>query len=428
MRIDILTLFPAMFTPLDESIIKRARAKGVVDIRVTNIRDYTTDKHQTTDDRLYGGGAGMVMKPEPLFAAVEDVTVAAHPRVLITSPQGRPYDQALARELAQEEQVIIICGHYEGIDERVIETLATDVVSMGDFVLTGGEVPALAITDSITRLLPGALGDDRAAVDESFSESLLEYPQYTRPPVFRGMEVPQVLQNGNHAEIEKWRRRQSLQRTLKNRPDLLQTAVLSDADLAYLAELKAQQVKPFRLFVALVHYPVYNKKKQVVATSLTNLDLHDIARAACTYGAEGYYIIQPQEEQKKQMEELLAYWQQGFAASYNADRQQALALARYAATLDEAVAAIEAEYGAVQTVATSAGGAAGQVGYAELRRIMEERGGNYLLLLGTGWGLTDELLDNADYRLRPVYGAGSYNHLSVRSAASVILDRLMGER
>jgi len=187
-------------------------------------------------------------------------------------------------------------------------------------------------------------------------------------------------------------------------------------------------VKPFRLFVALVHYPVYNKKKQVVATSLTNLDLHDIARAACTYGAEGYYIIQPQEEQKKQMEELLAYWQQGFAASYNADRQQALALARYAASLEEAVAAIEAEYGAVQTVATSAGGVAGQVGYAELRRIMEERGGNYLLLLGTGWGLTDELLDNADYRLRPVYGAGSYNHLSVRSAASVILDRLMGER
>ena len=427
LKIDILTLFPEMFAPLSASIIKRAAAQGVVDIAVTNIRDFTQDKHHTTDDRLYGGGAGMVMKPEPLCAAIRAVVLAAKPRILITSPAGRVYDQAYAEELAQAEQIIIVCGHYEGIDERVIESFDCEPVSLGDFVLTGGETAAIAIADSVTRLLPGALGDAASIEEESFAEGLLEYPQYTRPPVFEGREVPQVLQNGNHAAIAKWRREQSLLRTLDNRPELLAKAQLTAEDADYLGRLKDSRVKPFGLFVALLHYPVYNKKHEIINTSLTNLDLHDIARAGRTFGVEKYFIVQPVQSQRELIGKLLEHWRDGFGARYNPDRQQALARVSLQPYLEDALAEMEREYGSKPyLIATSAKPAADSRGFDEMRRIMAEQGGNYLLLLGTGWGLTDQLMDEADYRLKPVYGAGEYNHLSVRSAASIMFDRLLG--
>ncbi|HAM72331.1 MAG TPA: tRNA (guanosine(37)-N1)-methyltransferase TrmD [Verrucomicrobiales bacterium] len=221
MRIDVLTLFPAMFAgPLDVSIVQRARSAGLLDLRIHNLRDYTHDRHKTVDDRPFGGGPGMVLKVEPVFEAVEALR-GPGTRVVLFSPAGRPFTQAVAREMSTVEHLLLICGSYEGVDERVREALVTDEVSLGDFVLTNGGLPAMVLVDAVTRLLPGALGDDESAADESFSHGLLEYPHYTRPAEFRGMKVPEILLSGHHAEIEKWRREQSKLRTARQRPDLL---------------------------------------------------------------------------------------------------------------------------------------------------------------------------------------------------------------
>ena len=222
MKIEVLTLFPAMFTgPLDESIIKRARDSGKLEFKLHHLRDWTHDRHKTVDDRPFGGGPGMLMKPEPLFEAVESLR-GEHTRVILMSPGGRKFDQSIARELAKETDLLLVTGHYEGFDERVRTGLADDELSIGDYVLTNGALPAMIVIDAVTRLLPGVLGDDDSSRDESFSEGLLEYPQYTRPAEFRGMPVPEVLLSGNHAEIAKWRREQARLRTVARRPDLLQ--------------------------------------------------------------------------------------------------------------------------------------------------------------------------------------------------------------
>jgi tRNA (guanine37-N1)-methyltransferase len=221
MKVDILTLFPGMFAgPLDESMVGRAREQGALELRVHNLRDWTHDRHKTVDDRPFGGGPGMLLKPEPVFAAVEALR-SPDTRVILLCPQGRRFTQAVARELAAQSHLILVCGSYEGFDERIREALADDELSIGDYVLTNGALPAMVIVDAVTRLLPGVLGDDQSARDESFSQGLLEYPQYTRPAEFRGMRVPDVLLSGNHAEIARWRAEQARQRTARRRPDLL---------------------------------------------------------------------------------------------------------------------------------------------------------------------------------------------------------------
>ena len=210
-----------MFTgPLDESIIKRARDAGLLDLKIHQLRDYTHDKHKTVDDRPFGGGPGMLLKPEPIFEAVEAIALETT-RVILMSPSGRPFTQAVARELAQEKDLLLVTGHYEGFDERIRERLAHDELSIGDYVLTNGALPAMVVVDAVTRLLPGVLGDDESSHDESFSGVLLEYPHYTRPAEFRGMKVPDILLSGNHAEIAKWRVEQAKLRTKERRPDLL---------------------------------------------------------------------------------------------------------------------------------------------------------------------------------------------------------------
>lgn len=240
MKFDILTLFPGIFEgPFCESIIKRAVERGLIDIRLHNVRDYAVDKHRTTDDYPYGGGAGMVMKPEPLAACIEKVA-SDRPagRVILTSPQGKPFNQQLAAELAREEELLIICGRYEGVDERVRDIFVDDEISLGDFVLTGGEIAAMVIVDAVSRLIPGVLGSEESAADDSFCDGMLEYPQYTRPPEFRGAAVPEMLLSGNHQEISRWRRHMALQRTWTRRPDLLATARLTEEDREYLRELE----------------------------------------------------------------------------------------------------------------------------------------------------------------------------------------------
>jgi tRNA (guanine37-N1)-methyltransferase len=238
MRFDIFTLFPGIFeSPLQESILKRAIETGLLEVQLYNIRDYTTDKHHITDDYPYGGGGGMVMKPEPVFAAVESALgirdqTSEIPIILLT-PQGRLFNQDIAWELSKHDQVALICGRYEGFDERIRERLATDEVSIGDYVLTGGELAALVILDAVIRLRPGVLGDPGGPIDDSHSTGLLEYPHYTRPPEFRGWQVPEVLLSGDHGKVERWRREQALLRTWRRRPDLLERAELSEADRAF---------------------------------------------------------------------------------------------------------------------------------------------------------------------------------------------------
>lgn len=240
MKFDILTLFPEMFRgPFDESIIRRGQDKGLIQIGLHQIRDFATDKHQTVDDSPYGGGAGMVMKPEPLAACIEAAR-QQNPQalVLLTSPKGVPLTHQLALDLATKPGLIIICGRYEGIDERVHELFVDLEVSIGDYVLSGGELAAMVVVDAVTRLVPGVLGSDESAATDSFSDGLLEYPQYTRPPEFNGLRVPEILLSGNHTLIAQWRRQQALQRTAAQRPDLLHTAPLTERDRAYLAQLE----------------------------------------------------------------------------------------------------------------------------------------------------------------------------------------------
>lgn len=242
MQFDVLTIFPAMFEGfLTESMIGRAVQRSLFSVRIHNIRDYATDKHHMTDDTPYGGGGGMVMKPEPIFAAVEAVRLpdaARPPRVVLLTPQGRLFSHALARELSQEAQVVLICGRYEGVDERVREHLVTDEVSIGDYVITGGELAAAVIIDAVGRMIPGALGDPAATFKDSHANGLLEYPQYTRPADFRGWRVPDILVSGDHARVDRWRREQALLRTKRRRPELLSRVELSPEDLRFLASLE----------------------------------------------------------------------------------------------------------------------------------------------------------------------------------------------
>jgi tRNA (guanine37-N1)-methyltransferase len=252
MRFDVFTLFPEVFGPyLNTSILQRARQRGLVEVQVYNIRDWALDRHHITDEEPYGGGGGMIMKPEPIFAAVEDVlgSPPVCPVILLT-PQGRLFNQELAQDLAfreyepsHEPRIALLCGRYEGIDERIREHLVTDEISIGDYVLTGGELPALVIIDAITRLVPGALGAPSGAWDDSHASGLLEYPHYTRPSNFRGWAVPEVLLSGDHARIARWRRQQALKRTWERRPDLLSSAPLSAEDRKFLEEIKAEKTE-----------------------------------------------------------------------------------------------------------------------------------------------------------------------------------------
>ena len=244
MNFHVLTLFPEMImNGLETSILGRAAAKGIVSFEAVNIRDYTLERHGKVDDYPYGGGAGMVMQAEPIYRAYEALVekIGKKPRVIYMTPQGQTFNQSIAEDLAKEEDLVFLCGHYEGVDERVLEMITTDYLSAGDYVLTGGELPAMMMIDCISRLVPGVLNNNVSAEFETFHDNLLEYPQYTRPEVFMGKKVPDILLSGHHANVEKWRREQSIIRTLKNRPELLEDAVLSKKEQKFLDELLRQQ-------------------------------------------------------------------------------------------------------------------------------------------------------------------------------------------
>ncbi|MEX0801988.1 MAG: tRNA (guanosine(37)-N1)-methyltransferase TrmD [Candidatus Binatia bacterium] len=417
----VITLFPAMFeSPLDHSILKKAQEKGLISVRLVDPRQYTTDRHRMTDDYPYGGGQGMVLKPEPLVAAIEDVkSKLSRPKVILLSPQGRVFNQALAAALANEEELVLICGRYEGVDERV-KAFIDDELSIGDYTLSGGEPAAIVVIDAVTRLIPGVLGNAMSAGEESFSDGLLEYPQYTRPEEFRGTKVPDVLLSGDHARVKQWRRRMSIQLTGERRPDLIGKVDLSPEEKERIYSRRAP------IYVALLHHPVYDKNKQVVTTAVTNMDIHDIARSGRTFGINGFYVVTPVKALQRLALKIIDHWEHGYGSQYNTTRKEALALARVKDTLDDVLIDLERECGEKpRMVVTSARPGGHRTSFTELKDMLINTTHPFLILLGTGWGLTETIISQSDYALEAIEGCTDYNHLSVRSAAAIILDRLL---
>lgn len=422
MRFSVVSIFPEFFdSPLSCGLLSKARAKGLVRFTFLNPRDHSTDKHHNVDDRPYGGGPGMVMAVDPLRRAL--ATVPASARVLMMSPKGRPLTQDLAQELAREEELAIICGRYEGIDARLEHVCRIEPVSVGDFVLNGGETGALCLIETVGRLIPDFMGRDESADEESFSSGLLEYPHYTRPEEYEGFGVPDVLSSGHHGRIAEWRRQKSLEATLALRPDLLDRAALTNEDVRYLGTLDRAR-RGRNLFVALVHYPVENKSGQTITTSLTNLDLHDIARVSCTYGLGGYYVCTPVRDQQDLARTLIGHWRDGLGLQANPDRSEALGRVRVVDVLDSAVSDVTSRCGRrPKVVCTSA--KAGTLTYPRVAEWLRDE--PVLLVLGTGHGLHGSVVAQADGMLRAIRFLDRYNHLSVRSAASIMVDRLLGD-
>ncbi len=423
LRFTVVTLFAEMFeSVLATSVLGKARASGLVTIDFVNPRDFATDKHRSVDDSPYGGGPGMLMKCDCVLAAIESVAQdsvgqgASH-RILL-SPVGKALNHARVVELATEEHIILVCGRYEGIDERVALLGIDTRLSIGDYVMTGGELGAMVIIDAVARFIPGVLGRAESAEDESFSGGLLEYPQYTRPAEFRGQSVPSELLSGNHAKIKEWRKEQSIQRTATHRPELLRARKEEVAALAA------------RTYVLLAHHPVVDRNDKVVTTSVTNLDIHDIARSCATYGVAGFVAVSPIALQREKIDRIIEIWQREIHQAHAEDRGHALSTVSVQSSIESALATIEGKEKATPWVVVTSAQALSskQIGYEDLvaQRIVEQNQ-PLVLVLGTGWGLHSAVLESANQQLSPIRGISNFNHLSVRSAVSCILDRLFGQ-
>jgi tRNA (guanine37-N1)-methyltransferase len=422
LKFTIITIFPHMLdSALGHSILRKAQEKGLIEVAQVDLRAYTHDRHHVTDDAPYGGGQGMVMKPEPLAAAIEDARRKnAKARIILLAPQGRVFNQSAAARLANEQEIVLICGRYEGIDERV-KAFVDEELSIGDYTLSGGEPAANVVIDAVARLIPGVLGNENSPAEDSFSDGLLEHPQYTRPEDFRGMKVPEVLLSGDHEKIAQWRRAQSITLTRERRPDLL-----ANSDVKISAQAQAPRAA---VYVALVHYPVYDKNHQVVTTAVTNMDIHDISRSGRTYGVKGFYVVTPVKALQKLARKIIEHWETGYGSEYNVTRKQALEITRIADSLDDVIIDIERESGAKPAiVVTSARPLGERTSFAALRDMLNNKTRPFLIIFGTGWGLTETVISQSDYVLEAVEGYTDYNHLSVRSAAAIVLDRLLGRQ
>lgn len=423
MNFTIISVFPEMFvSPLSCSILKRAQEKQLLSVAFLNPRAFTKDRHRVTDDYPYGGGQGMIMKPDPLIKAIKEAREnLRHPRVVLLSPRGRVFDQQFAAELQTHGEVVLVCGRYEGVDERVVPYV-DELLSIGDYTTSGGEIPAMVVIETVTRLVPGVLGNEKSADDDSFVHGLLEYPQYTRPPEYEGARVPEVLLSGNHADIREWRHQMSIDITRRHRPDLLTGPEGSNTT--------STDIRPrARVFIALVHFPVNDKNGQVITSSITNLDIHDIARCCRTYGVDAFYVVNPVTTLQKLAAKIIDHWEHGYGSTYNDTRKEALALVRLSDTLPDAIASIEDECGTRPIViATSARSPEGvsRTTFTSIREMLKRDTSPVVILLGTGWGLANSVLSSADYTLEAIAGLDSYNHLSVRGAAAIILDRILG--
>ena len=436
MRYTLVTLFPEWFeSPLSAGLMGKAVENGIVSFRFANPRDKGAGRHRSVDDSPYGGGPGMVLMLDPLVKTLREICPPERKcRILALTPAGRPFTQKFAAELAGEEELVLVCGRYEGFDARLFDLFPVEPVCVGDAVLNGGEAAALAVIEATARLQPGFMGKEESGEDESFSHGLLEYPQYTRPAEYEGLAVPEVLQQGNHAEIALWRRRQSLLMTAKHRPGLLDHVPLTLADREFLRG--GQRFRPGKnLYVALLHHPVRLKNGKAGTTSLTNFDIHDIARISRTYGISGFFVVTPLKDQLRLLATLLSHWTEGRGLLRNPDRTEALRLVRPVEALENAVHALTEHCGMPpMIVGTSAQPFLDKKHrerrpastFDEVRHALAER--PVLLLLGTGQGIAPEVLEQCHAILPPLRWMDEYNHLPVRAAAAILLDRLLGDR
>lgn len=417
MKITVITAFPELMRGyLAASVLGRGIAAGKLEAEVVDIRGFSEGSYRQIDDYCYGSG-GMMLMAEPLARAVDSVSGGAKPYVVYPSPQGVRLHQELVEDLARKEHLVIVCGHYEGVDERFTEKYVDMEISLGDFVLTGGEMPAMAIVDAVSRLIPGVVGSESSVEEDSFYSGMLDTPHYTRPAQWRGERVPEVLLNGDAKAIERWRRRQSVERTLDRRPDIAGRAGIIPwlSGGAYVME---------------VHYPVLDKRGEKSSTAITGMDLHDIARACRTYGIKKYLLVTPIAQQREMAKRIAGHWTSGWGADYNPDRREAFSTLKIFASVQKALAwAEEKEKKPVFKIATTAKRHEGAQHWLTLKREILRRDHSPLFIFGTGWGLHDEVMDMADAVMTPIIGGkDGWNHLSVRSAVSITLDRFFGWR
>ncbi len=423
MHFNLVTLFPEFFkTPLECGLLNKAREQGLVSFSTVNPRDFAVDRHRSVDDRPYGGGPGMVMSPQPLAEALDSLDCLG--KLIMLSPQGEPFSQDLAERLGAESLITLVCGRYEGIDARIEALYPVHKVSIGDFVLSGGESAALCLIEAVSRLLTDYLGSSRSVQEESFTLDLLEYPHYTRPALFRGQMVPEPLLSGHHARIEAWRRQQSLIRTLIKRPDLLKRANLQPNEYKVLRREKRTKLGR-NLYLGLVHFPVVNKQGQTSAVSLTNLDIHDISRVCRSYGLGGFYLLTPLRDQQSLANRLIAHWRKGPGLEANPDRGKALDLVHIVDDFTQAIRDVESLTGQKPYVVGTSAQDYGQLSYGQVKDRLKTS--PVLLLFGTGHGLAQEILEQTQAVLRPLRYLDDYNHLSVRSAVSITVDRVLGD-
>lgn len=431
MRFEVVTIFPELFASfLSKGLVAKAHESEVIRVNCVNPRDFAANKHKSVDDAPYGGGSGMVMMPGPILEALESRETEGRLHRVLLSPQGAPFTQATARRLSQLPAVALVCGRYEGVDERV-RTAMDEEISLGDFVMTGGEVAAMAVIEATARLLPGVLGNMESVRDESHAQGALEYPHYTRPPEFRGQRVPDTLLSGDHAGIERFRRKEALRRTRDRRPDLFSRLTLDAADRTLLAELAREDDKPTRapVFIGLVHHPIKDREGHLITTAVTNLDVHDLSRASRTYGIARYFVITPIDAQRELVGTILEHWIEGSGLKRVPERGDALSRCQTVASIADAKQAITDACGAPPQVWVTAarlpGGRPATPFYEARERLRAARTPS-LILFGTGHGLASSVLEEADFALPPVR-PGTYNHLSVRAACAIILDRLFGD-
>ncbi len=426
MHFHLVSLFPEFFdSPLQTALMAKAREAGHVQFSLHNPREYGLGVHRSVDDRPYGGGPGMVLMLEPLVQTLRAIPQSG--RILVMTPTGKPFTQTMAQELAKKECLTLVCGRYEGIDARLADIMPVEYVSMGDAVLNGGEVPALAIIEAVARLIPGFMGKEASGEEESFSTGLLEYPHYTRPEIFEEQSVPAVLRSGDHKAIAHWRRHASICTTRTYRPDMLQHASLTEDDTqALMAQAHTRLGR--NLSIALVHHPVIIEGKNSGTSSLTNLDIHDIARISRTYGLGKYYIITPLKDQQEMLDGILRHWIHG-SAKRHSDRAEALRLIHTVDDIAQAIEHITQRTGIRPQVWGSSAKWPNKkqsivpLNFAKAREVLLHEPA--LLLLGTGHGLAPEVLAACDAFLPPLRFISDYNHLSVRAAAAILIDRIL---
>ncbi|WP_320171361.1 tRNA (guanosine(37)-N1)-methyltransferase TrmD [Maridesulfovibrio sp.] len=434
MKFNLVSLFPEFFdSPLSHGLMGKAVQKGIVSFNPVDPREFTEDRHKSVDDRPYGGGPGMVMFVEPIARALESVGIRpsveggcpAGRRLIMLSPKGKPLTQKMAVEFAAEEELTLVCGRYEGIDARFEDIFPVELVSVGDFVLNGGEAGALCLIEAVARLLPDFMGHAESGTEESFSSGLLEYPHYTRPPEYAGLKVPEVLSSGNHALIEEWRRKRALDASVEARPEILSEAEgLKKDDVRYLRTIPRKRLGK-NLYMALVHYPVLNKFGEKAAVSLTNLDIHDMSRVSRSYSLSGFFAVTPIEDQKKLAERIISHWTSGPGSRFNPDRAAAFSKVSVKDSLLDAVEHIESGTGKKPILVTTSARGAGSMTMNRVRELLEDN--PVLLVFGTGHGLAPEILEMAAGSIRPIRFMDGYNHLSVRSAVAITVDRLLGD-